>query len=75
MFPLGNVTSSAANTNGKGSVNKRAAQVSLFISWFILASLIDANLVARLAGAVRLTVKQTRNAILACVPYGLPSGA
>jgi hypothetical protein len=42
MSPLGNTTPSAANTNGKGSIQKRTKQASLFISMFILAGpLID----------------------------------
>jgi len=40
MFPLGNATSSAANTNGRGSIQKKAKQASFFISMFILAALL-----------------------------------
>src|ERR1700733_1496883 len=37
MSPLGNVTSSAADRNGKDSNQKRTKQVSLFISSLILS--------------------------------------
>jgi len=42
IAPLGNTTSSAANKDGKSSIQKRTKPASLFITVFILAG----NLIA-----------------------------